>query len=101
MNDLKFRCFKCQKDSPFEISPANRGEVQRLVSDGKSMGQVTFICVHCGFANTIDITLDTATKLLERISSDDPEVQDAIERAKKGDYSKAIEAAKNRFGLKF
>ena len=101
MKDLKFNCFHCQQDSEFKITAENRDEVRRLVSDGRRLGEVHFICTNCGFANLIEISLDTATKLLARLSSEDPETQDAINRAKKGDYSGAIDLAKKKFGIKF
>jgi len=101
MDALLFRCFKCNNQSPFEITVANRDEVMRLHSDGKEFGQVNFICVHCGYANLIEITLETATKLLERLSSRDPEVQKALDSAKSGDFSKAIDIAAKKLGFRF
>src|SRR3712207_5022832 len=99
MNDLKFNCFNCHQDSRFEINVENRDEVRRIVSDGRGIGEVSFICIHCGFANVIEISLEMAAKLLSRLSSEDPQVQDAINRAKSGDYSKAIDIAKKKFGF--
>lgn len=101
IDDLKFNCYNCHRDSAFEITVENRDKVERLVSDGRMKGKVNFICIHCGFANAIVITLETATQLLERLSSTDPQVQDAINRAKAGDYSSALEIAKKKLGFKF
>src|SRR5260370_9528386 len=99
MNDLKFNCFNCHKDSPFEITANNRGEVRRILSDPNDKTEVTFLCANCGYANTIELTLEMATEVLSRLSSNNPEVQDAVNRAKAGDYSKAFDIAKKRFGF--
>jgi hypothetical protein len=101
IDDLSFNCYNCHHDSAFEITVKNRDEVERLTGDGRMCGEVSFICVHCGFANVIEITLETAATLLGRLSSADPEVQRAIERAKAGDYSSALDIAKDRLGFKF
>lgn len=101
MNEMLFRCFSCEKESPFEITVANRDEVRRFVDDGQGLGQVNFICLHCGYANLIEISLEAATKLLARISSDDPEVQQAVERAKAGDFTSAIDLAAKKLGFRF
>jgi hypothetical protein len=100
MNDMLFRCFSCERESPFEITVANRDEVRRLVSDDRDLGQVNFICVHCGYANLIEISIETATRLLARISSNDPEVQQAIDRAKEGDFSSAVDLAARKIGFR-
>ena len=94
INDLKFSCFSCHHDSPFNITAANRGEVQRMLPSGESIGEVTFICINCQTANIIEITLDQAKMILQRLSSNDSDVQEAIEKAKIGDYSKVLDAAK-------
>jgi Flp pilus assembly protein TadD len=69
------------------------------MSSGKEIGTVRFICVNCGMANEIDIDLKTATTLLERLSSDDPAVRDAIDRAKGGDYGAALDIARKKLGF--
>ena len=99
MNDLKFRCYNCSQYSTFEITSENRGEVMRLTSSGEDIEKVRFICVNCGMANEIDIELKTAMTLLERLASDDPAVQDAIDRAKGGDYGAALDIAMKKLGF--
>ena len=71
MDDLKFDCYNCNTPSPFQLTAANRGEVKRLVSENTS-GTVNFICANCEMVNEIELTLETAIKLLQRLSSDDP-----------------------------
>lgn len=99
MDELTFKCYQCHHGSPFKITVENRGEVARLTSEGASLGKVNFICIHCGYANLIEITLETATELISRLS-ENPEVRDAVDRARKGDYSKALDIA-NKLGFKF
>lgn len=98
MEDLKFQCFDCSEYSEFKITSQNRGEVLRLHSGGK-LSKVLFICTNCGTANEIEISLQQATILLERLESDNPAVQNAIDQAKRGDYSEALKIARNRFGF--
>ena len=80
MDDLKFKCFECSMYSPFTITSENRGEVERFRANGDEIGTVRFICTNCGMANNIDIDLRTAAILLERLASEDPKIQEAIDR---------------------
>ena len=100
MDDLKFKCYRCHQDSPFTITVENRDEVARFASEGTSLGKVNFICTRCGYANLIEISIEAASEILSRLSSEDPEIRDAVDRARKGDYSKASDIA-SKFGFKF
>ncbi|MFI5351687.1 MAG: hypothetical protein ACHQZS_01905 [Candidatus Binatales bacterium] len=99
MNELKFRCYNCNKYSEFTITVDNRDEVRRFTGSGEALGNVRFLCTRCGTANEIEITLETATALLARLASDDPRVQKAIDSAKAGDYSAALDIARRKLGF--
>jgi uncharacterized Zn finger protein len=99
--NLLFKCFSCHQNSPFDITSANRDEVKRVMGDSQSLGKVNFICASCGTVNLIEIDFETASQVLARLSSEDPQIQNAINKAKEGDYSDAIKAAKDKFGFRF
>jgi transcription elongation factor Elf1 len=98
MDDLKFDCYNCNTPSPFQLTAANRDEVKRFVSD-KTPGTANFICTNCEMVNEIELTLETAMKILQRLSSDDPIVNKAIDRAKQGDYDLALDVARKKLGF--
>jgi hypothetical protein len=97
MDDLTFRCFQCERFSPMNLTAENRGRVYRLHGDPHAPKDVTFYCVNCGTANVVSLTLEAASELLKRIASNDPATQAAIDAAKRGDYSRAIDEARRRF----
>ena len=99
MSALSFRCFSCDRVSSLKLTPEGRDTVSRIMPDPRETLQLSFYCEHCGAANSIDITGETAMQLLHRLSSDDAEIQKAISDAKRGDYGSAIDQARKRFGF--
>ena len=99
MIDLKFQCFKCSAVSAMNLTAEGRDRAQRLIGDPNLAKELTFYCERCGAANTLAITTEMLHALLQRISSDDPKIQKAIDDAKRGDYQSAIDEARRRFGF--
>ena len=97
MVDLKFRCFKCSAVSAMKLTAEGRDRAQRLMGDPSLPKELTFYCERCGAANALAITTEMLHALLQRISSDDPKIQKAIDDAKRGDYGSAIDEARRRF----
>ena len=94
---LRFRCVECRSMSGFGQPAEGRGEVLRLQADPNETHEVCFYCDQCGAANTVSITPDMLPSIIARLSSDDPQIQKAIDDAKRGNYGSAIEQARRRF----
>jgi hypothetical protein len=99
MTELKFRCFKCNEISAMNLTAEGRTTVRRLRADPNESREVTFYCDHCGAANVIALTQEMIEAFIGRLSSDDPQIQKAINDAKRGDYRSAIDEARKRFGF--
>lgn len=99
MVDLKFQCFKCNSVSAMNLTAESRDTVYRLHGDPTLPRDVTFYCDKCGAANVIALTMEMVAALLDRLSSDDPQIQRAINAAKGGDFGPAIDEARRRFGF--
>lgn len=99
MVGLSFQCFSCNRVSGLHLTAEGRDKVYRIHSDPRASREVTFYCDQCGAANEITLTTEIISELLERLSSDDPQIQKAIDDAKRGDYRDAIEQARRRFGF--
>jgi hypothetical protein len=97
--DLNFRCFKCNEISVMNLTAEGRTTVRRLAADPNASRDVTFYCDRCGAANVIAMTPEMVTAFIARLSSDDPQIQKAIDDAKRGDYRSAIDQARKRFGF--
>jgi len=97
--NMTFECYKCKKTSRLNVSADTGSDIRRLHGDGKIKEKITFMCEHCGVANSIEINLENASSFLESMSSTDPDIQKAIDAAKKGDISSAIDMARKKFGL--
>ncbi len=97
MNGLSFQCFRCNQTSGLHLTAESRDKVSRMFPDPNESREVTFYCDRCGAANAVTLTEEMISKLLERLSSDDPQIQKAIDDAKRGDYGSAIERARRRF----
>ena len=99
MTGLSFQCFKCNQASGLHLTAESRDKVYRIHADPSASREVTFYCDRCGAANAITLTAEMISTLLERLSSDDPQIQKAIDDAKRGDYRAAIDQARRRFGF--
>jgi hypothetical protein len=97
MVDLNFRCFKCSQVSAMKLTAEGRDDVQRMNADPNASREVTFYCERCGAANAIALTAEMLAAFLTRLSSDDPQIQRAIDDAKRGNYQSAINEALRRF----
>ena len=97
LENITFKCYNCNKMSRLRIEADKRVETRRILGEGKR--KITFLCEHCGAANEIEISLENSKKLLDGLSSTDPDVQRAINNAKKGDISGALDIARKRFGF--
>lgn len=99
MTGLSFQCFSCNQISGLHLTAESRDKVERLNPDRDASREVTFYCDRCGAANAITLTAEMISELVGRLSSDDPRIQKAIDDAKRGDYSRAIDEARRRFGF--
>ena len=99
MTDLSFRCFKCNAVSAMKLTAEGRDTVYRIRNDPNLPRDVTFYCEKCGSANAIALSAEMVAAFLDRLSSDDPKIQKAIDDAKRGDYRAAIDEARKRFGF--
>jgi hypothetical protein len=97
MVDLNFRCFKCSQVSAMNLTAEGRDDVRRMTGDPSIPREVTFYCERCGAANAIGLTAEMLAAFVARLSSDDPQIQKAIDDAKRGDYQSAINEALRRF----
>jgi hypothetical protein len=96
---FRFKCAECAQMSSLDKPAGERDDVRRMTRDPKQSHDVTFYCEHCGTANTVSITPEMIPAILSRLSCDDPEIQSAIDDAKRGDYGRAINEAFRRFKL--
>jgi hypothetical protein len=99
MIDLNFRCFKCHETSAMNLTAEGRTTVRRMTADPNESREITFYCDRCGAANVITMTQEMITAFISRLSSDDPQIQRAIDDAKRGDYGSAINEARKRFSF--
>lgn len=99
MSGLSFQCFKCNQVSGLHLTAESRDKVHRINADPSVSKEVTFYCDRCGAANAITLTAEMISRMLERLFSDDPQIQKAIDDAKRGDFSSAIDQARRRFGF--
>ena len=99
MAQLNFRCFRCNQTSGLHLTAESRDRVYRIKADPNFSKDVTFYCDQCGAANTIALTAEMIAALLDGVTSDDPEIQKAIDEAKRGNFSAAIDQARRRFGF--
>lgn len=97
MTSLTFRCFKCGQMSDMRLRAQQRDEVSRLVADSNPSYEMTLYCSQCGKANEITLTAEMLTALVTRLDSNDPQIQKAIDDAKRGNYNTAINEALRRF----
>jgi len=94
---LNFRCASCGQMSSLDKAAEGRGDVRRMSADPNRSYDVTFYCDLCGAANSVTIRPEMIPALISRLSSNDPEIQKAIDDAKRGDYGRAINEAIRRF----
>lgn len=83
MSSLRFNCFNCHQESPFELTSEERDTVARMLPDHREKKEMTFLCTNCGYANRIEVSLEMAETILARLSSGDLRVEDAIDMARK------------------
>ncbi len=81
------------------LTAEGRDTVYRIKDDPTLPRDVTFYCEKCGAANAIALSVEMVAAFLDRLSSDDPKIQKAIDDAKRGDYRSAIDEARKRFGF--
>jgi hypothetical protein len=81
------------------LTAEGRTTVRRIAADPNESREVSFYCDHCGAANVITLTREMIEAFIGRLSSDDPQIQQAINDAKRGDYRSAIDEARKRFGF--
>jgi len=94
---LRFRCAECGQMSSLGKPAGSRDDVQRMRNDPQESKEITFYCEMCGAANAVTITPDMIPAILSRLSSDDTQIQKAIDDAKRGNYDRAIGEALRRF----
>jgi hypothetical protein len=94
---LRFRCAECGQMSSLGKPAGSRDDVHRLRKDAQDSQEITFYCDTCGAANAVTITPDMIPAILSRLSSDDAQIQKAIDDAKEGNYDRAIGEALRRF----
>jgi hypothetical protein len=99
MAQLNFRCFSCNQVSGLRLTAEGRDRVYRLRADPNLSKDITFYCDRCGVANTITLTVEMIATLIDGVTSDDPEIQKAIDEAKRGNLGAAIDQARRRFGF--
>jgi hypothetical protein len=82
-----------------KLTAEGRDTVYRFRDDPSTPRDVTFYCEKCGAANAIALTVEMLSELLRTLTSDDPDIQKAIDDARRGDYGSAIDEARRRFGF--
>lgn len=96
--DLSFRCFTCNSVSALTLSAEDRNRADRMLPDPSEAREMTFYCERCGAANAMSLSPEQIAALLHRLTSNDGQIQRAIDDAKRGDFGAAFDVAK-RFGF--